>query len=1155
MDEERKDRKEEELEQEESQPTRPSSQRGEDTVSLMDLMREEDGEPAPAASGPPKTPRPLVGDGVEHRPDSTSGADGDVTPTGPVPPRITPRARPTPLPLYREDMIPASRPPEQDDQATRVQPKVAFRGQSEVERPTISPRQQPTSELPTQPPGRQPVRAAASSRSNQPTQMYPQPRRAAQRPAPVRVAVPSHTDHHGGRTHGRHWGSCIGRLVLVGILLAIVGFVLSVAAASAGYIVIASQLPPPNELRARASKFETVTIYDRDGGLLHTLADPETGDRRYVPLSEIALILQQATIATEDRRFYEHPGFDPLALTRAIWQAAREGEAVAGTSTIAQQLARATLLDEDERAQRTFGRKVREIILATELYRTYNPDEILELYLNEIYYGNLAYGIEAAAQTYFSKPAANLNLAEASLLAGLPQAPALWDPYTAPELALGRQREVLALMVNNGYITVSEAAAARQEAEALVPNMRRAPATIRHPHFTVTVLQQLENRFDAQTIYRGGGGLRIYTTLDPQAQALAEQTIASHRQNINAAGANNAALVVLQPQTGEILALVGSVDFNSEAISGQVNMARAGRQAGSALKPLVYLTALEQGWTASTLIWDVPTVFPGGYEPKNFDNRFHGPQLLRSALGNSYNIPAVKALEFVGVCHFIDNVQKVGMASLNDPSCREVGQPARYGLSLALGGGEVTPLELAGAYGALANQGRFHPPFAITRIERNGELLYQHQLPDAGESQVIRPEHAYVLSDILADNNARADAFGTNNILNIGGHRVAVKTGTSGTDRNDVRDGWTIGYTPEVVVAVWVGNTDNEPVNPGESGYRMAAPIWNAYMNSYLSGRAPAQFLPPPGLGAVEICVDSGTRPGPGCIARRNEIFAVDQLPAESEHDFLSPVAIDLWTHYQANEFCLESVYQAAFFNLLVYAPGEEVLAREQTVARNWIEQSTEGTAWARTRNIALPLQLPPPEICGPDTPRPRLEITQPRPGDQVSGEMEIWGTAVAPNFAGYQVEFGLSHDPLGWGLVQALQGQPVENNLLALWDASDIPAGPVTVRLILFGPDNPYTPDYEPVALETRVPLGLLEPTPTPTATPTITPTPTETPAPTETATPTATPSPTLTPTSSPTAVPTATATPAPLETPTVMPSETPTPEATPEPTATPES
>jgi penicillin-binding protein 1C len=1151
MNDKRKDREEEEREQEEAQPTRPSPRRrDEDTISLLDLMREEDGDAGPAAGAEPKTPRPLVGGGA-GRPAQPAG-DDEPTSTGATPPPVTERPRPTPLPLYREDMIPATRPPERDDEATRVQPKVAFPGQTEIERPTASPRRRPTSELPTRAPAaQQPARTAAVPRRNQPTEAQPRARAGAQRPAPVRVVVPSQRDYDRSRPYRRDWGSCIGRLVLVGFLLAVVGFVLSVAAASIGYIVIASQLPAPNELRARASQFETVAIYDRNGGLLHTLADPETGDRRYVPLSEIALILQQATIATEDRRFYEHPGFDPIALTRAIWLAAREGEAVAGTSTIAQQLARATLLDEDERTQRTFGRKVREIILATELYRTYEPDEILELYLNEIYYGNLAYGIEAASQTYFSKPAADLNLAEASLLAGLPQAPALWDPYTAPDLALGRQGEVLTLMVNNGYVTAAQAATARQEAEAFVPNMRRAPATIRHPHFTVTVLQQLENRFDAQTIYRGGGALRIYTTLDPQAQNLAEQTIAAHRQNINAAGANNAALVVLQPQTGEILALVGSVDFNSEAISGQVNMARAGRQAGSALKPLVYLTALEQGWTASTLIWDVPTVFPGGYEPKNFDNRFHGPQLLRSALGNSYNIPAVKALEYVGVCHFIDNVQKVGMASLNDPSCRERGEPVRYGLSLALGGGEVTPLELAGAYGALANQGRFHPPFAITRIERNGQMLYQHELPDPRNSQVIRPEHAYLLSDILADNNARADAFGANNILNIGGHTVAVKTGTSGTDRDDVRDGWTIGYTPEVVVAVWVGNTDNEPVNPGESGYRMAAPIWNAYMNSYLSGRAPVQFPPPPGLGAVEICADSGTRPGPGCIARRNEIFAVDQLPPDSEQDFLSPVAIDLWTHRQANEFCLESVYQAAFFNLLVNARSEEIREREQSAARRWIEQSTEGVAWARARHIALPLQLPPEEMCGPDTPRPRAEIIQPRPGDQVSGEMEIWGTAVAPNFTGYQVEYGLSHDPQGWGLVQALRQQPVESNLLALWDASDVPAGAVTVRLLLFGPDNPYTPDYEPVIIETRVPLGLLEPTPTPTATATATPTPTETPTPTQTPMPTETAVPSPTPTISPTPAPTLTPTPGPTDTPTVPPLETPTPTvaATPEP------
>ena len=345
-------------------------------------------------------------------------------------------------------------------------------------------------------------------------------------------------------------------------------------------VSIASQLPKPTELQAKASTFETARIYDRDGNELYALIDPNAGDRTVVPLSRISQDLIDATIATEDSRFYTNPGFDPIGIARAIIGAARAGEfgAAGGASTITQQLARALLLDEEERTQVTFSRKVREIILAAEIYRTYDKEVILELYLNEIYYGNRAYGIEAASQTYFNKSAADLTLAEASLLAGLPQAPAVWDPITNPEFALGRQSEVLGLMVSEGYVTQAEAEAALAESAPVVRELEPPNVQIDYPHFVFTVLRQLETAGDAQAIYRGG--LRIYTTLDPRAQELAEQTLTNQRGNINAAGANNAALVAIEPGSGEILALVGSVDFNDEVISGQVNMALQPRQPG-----------------------------------------------------------------------------------------------------------------------------------------------------------------------------------------------------------------------------------------------------------------------------------------------------------------------------------------------------------------------------------------------------------------------------------------------------------------------------------------------------------------------------------------------------------------------------------------------
>ncbi|MBK7216579.1 MAG: transglycosylase domain-containing protein [Candidatus Promineofilum sp.] len=943
----------------------------------------------------------------------------------------------------------------------------------------------------------------------------------------------------------------IARGLLIALMIFVVGTFLLASTAAVGYSLVARDLPRPSELRGQASTFETARIYDRNGQLLYALADPNAGNRTYVPLDRISPLLIQATIATEDKRFYENPGFDVLALTRAVVTAAREQQAVAGTSTITQQLVRAVLLDEDERTERSYRRKVREIILAAEISRTYEKNEILELYLNEIYYGNLAYGIEAAANTYFNKSAADLTLAEASVLAGLPQAPALWDPYTAPDKALGRQREVLSLMVSNGDVTLEEAQAALNDMAARVYTLERPTVTIRHPHFTFTVLQQAEELLGAQSIYRGG--LSIQTTLDPDAQRIAEEVVAANRESLANGGANNAALVALQPQTGEILAMVGSADFNDEAISGQVNMALAPRQAGSSIKPLVYLSAFERGWTPATLLWDVRTEFPDGtnpaYIPKNFDDEFHGPLRVRPALANSYNIPAVKALEFVGVCDFIVNMQKVGLTSLQDGGCAEVGQPREHGLALALGGGEIPPLEMAGAFGALANGGLYTSPYAIRRIEdRQGNVLYDVGIAGATTSattvQSVRAEHAYLLTSILSDNNARLAEFGQDNLLNIPGYQVAVKTGTSGTTAGDVRDGWTIGYAPQALAAVWIGNTDNQPIAAGQSGYRLAAPIWNQFMTQYLAGKEALGFPRPAGVVEREICADTGiavsaTTP---CAQRLVEVFAGDQPPLD-ESQGVSRVSLDLWTGLRANEFCNDAVYEATFGGGIPVNGRPEVLERERALAQQWIQ--TAGQGWSGQSSGGLSLGTPPTESCDGNTPRPRAEITRPREeGDMPDRQaVQILGSALGPNFAGYQVEYGLGENPGGWGLVQERRPEAVQDGLLAVWDTTQIDySGPVTIRVIVFGPDNPNTPENDPVTKEGRTVVNLVQPTATPTETPTETPTPTATGTSMPTATPTLPPTATLPATAAPTLPPTATATlPA-----VVAPTETPSPTAT---------
>ncbi|MFL7840518.1 MAG: transglycosylase domain-containing protein [Candidatus Promineifilaceae bacterium] len=1109
----------EQLIPEEQKPGKPPAggkgDGGDETISLLDLIHGTSTGNDPGSVNEEETaeiPKPLIVTPPPKEDDPTVTIAGESTPTRP--------SSTVPLQPITPDSYqpPKKRPLERDTEATEVRTPIAFPGQE----PAAS-SDEATTEI--YPPAYYPVSGAKGQVSPAQTAKVVGQTSPALRSVPV-------------STTSRDWSGCIARAILFTVISVIVLVMVLVASGAIGYTAIARSLPDPRELSARASTFETVRIYDRENNLLYSQADPETGNRLYVPLEDISPDLIRATIATEDRHFFENPGFDVVRLAGAVVQAAREQEPVAGTSTITQQLVRAVLLDEDERTERTFRRKLREIVLSAEISRTYEKNEILELYLNEVYFGNLAYGIEAAARTYFDKPAAELTLAEATLLAGLPQAPALWDLFTAPDKALGRQSEVLSLMIAADFVTVDEARVAKEEAVEILANIKPPEVTIQHPHFALLVLQQAEDILGAQSIYRGG--LQIHTTLDPDVQDLAESTLASYSDLIHAGGANNASMIVIKPDTGDILALVGSLDFHDEAISGQVNMALAPRQPGSTIKPLVYLSALERGWTASTLIWDVATQFADGpnsiYEPKNYDDQFHGPLRLRLALGNSYNIPAVKALEFVGVCDFINNVQKLGLTDLVDTGCAEVGQPREHGLSLALGGGEISPLQMIGAFGTLADQGRYLEPFAIQSIETNrGEVVYEHAAPEDAAVQVVNPEHAYLINDILADDDARQPAFGRNSSLVIPGQTVSVKTGTSGSNRFDVRDAWTIGYTPNIATAVWVGNTDNTPIGEGQSGLQLAAPIWNAFMTTYLANRQSQSSSRPDDIVDIEICADSGTEPGEACTARRQEQFAADQPPLDSSYDFIQKHSVDLWTRLLASDACQEAVYNADFFTILVYG-NDDVLQREKNGAQLWLEQTAEGRNWAEIRNIAVPLQLPPQQACDASTPRPKAEIAQPANGANITDVVAVIGTATGPNYTGYQVDYGLGHAPEGWGGISGRQPYVVENGFLTEWDTTLINnEGPVTLRLRIFGPDNPFTPEDDPVTLEKRTLLTLIQPTATPTPTSTATPTATPTATATATSLPTETPTPTVEPTFEiVTATPTVDLTPLPLETPT---------------------
>ena len=551
-------------------------------------------------------------------------------------------------------------------------------------------------------------------------------------------------------------------------------------------------------MQQHASQFETTRILDRNGDILYEINDPNAGRRTYVPLKEISPFLVAATISTEDKDFYTHPGFDPLAILRAFWQNITSGETISGASTITQQLARALLFSPEERSQTTYLRKVREAILSTEIERRYTKDEILELYLNEIYYGNLSYGVEAAAETYFGKTAGQLTLPEAAFLAGLPQAPSVYDIYTNRDITMVRFQNVimgmLTLSTERHCIHVSNASEpicvdgpAAATAIQYIQNLTFTPPTtvMRYPHWVQYIRTLLEQQFDAQTIYRSG--FTVYTTLDPDLEDAAQQSVSSQVAALADLHVTDGALVAMKPSTGEILAMVGSPDFFNNVNAGQINMAVSPtRQPGSSIKPFTYLAAFEKGWTPSTLIWDVPSEFPPSglpndpnppYVPNNFDHKYHGPVTVRTALANSYNIPAVKALQFIGVYDDPSTPQKDGLVGMAERMGITSLTRNDYGLSLTLGGGEVSLLEMTGGYAVIANSGQRVPPVAISKIvDFQGNVVFQYQ-PPAGE-QVISPEHAFLMSSILSDNMARLPAYGPNSVLNLP-FQVAVKTGTS----------------------------------------------------------------------------------------------------------------------------------------------------------------------------------------------------------------------------------------------------------------------------------------------------------------------------------------------------------------------------------------
>lgn len=617
------------------------------------------------------------------------------------------------------------------------------------------------------------------------------------------------------------------------------------------YIVILRELPSPTKL-ASSEISQSTQILDRNDKLLFSIY--KNRDLTFIPLSEIPKYMQQATLSIEDKNFYYHGAIDLRGVTRAM-VAIIFHKRIEGGSTLTQQLVKNSLLS----PERTLPRKIKEIILSYATEAVYSKNQILEMYLNQTPYGGTAWGVEAAAKTYFGKKAKDLSLSEAALLAGLPEAPTSNSPFGAhPKRAKERQEQVLKDMYQEGYITAEQ----KEKGVKEQLKYRKVANEIKAPHFVLYVKDLLIRKYGEKMVEEGG--LRVRTTLDLDIQEYAQASVSAEVAKLGPYHVTNGAAMVTNPATGEILAMVGSKDYFDTTIDGNVNVTLSERQPGSSIKPINYAVGLLKGYTAATPFVDNKICFPNisqpPYCPVNYDGKFHGVLSMRYALGNSINIPAVKMLKLNGVDAMIATASAMGISTFTEPD--------RYGLSLTLGGGEVTMHDMAQVFGVFANQGYrvdLTPILKVTKAA-NGKVLDEYKPPKSPifGKKILPQGVSFIISDILADNGARAMEFGENSELRIPGKFVSAKTGTT----NDFKDNWTFGYTPSFVVSVWVGNNDNSPMTYLASGITGAAPIWNDIMSYLLKDKPPQPYIQTPDVVRKEVCEVTGLLPNSGCKTR-----------------------------------------------------------------------------------------------------------------------------------------------------------------------------------------------------------------------------------------------------------------------------------------------
>lgn len=859
-------------------------------------------------------------------------------------------------------------------------------------------------------------------------------------------------------------GQSLGVLLLVVVLSAGTIFALGMVTVVGVYRTYAAQLPDAAIIETQQEEFETVRIFDRTGqSLLYESVDPRPfrGDRRYLAFNELPPVAYQTSVALEDRNFWENPGVNVRGLLRAFFSNL-QGGVVQGGSSITQQLIKNVIIAPEDRAQQSYARKLKEVVLATEVTRRYPKEKILEWYLNYNFYGNLAYGIEAASQVYFGKSARELTLAEAAMLAPIPQFPAL-NPFDNFEDAKRRQGVALQSMAEAGYITQAEADEAfRAELGSLRKSVAERFDNLTAPHFALYALDQIKRQYntaeDPYFIWRKG--LTVYTTLDVPLQRYAEQVAREQVALLLETGKNasNASVVAIRNDTGEILAMVGSLNYNNDEIDGQVNVAIAERQPGSSFKPYVYLTALTEGMNPATMILDVPSAFPQGdgtfYRPENYDRQYHGPVSLRNALARSYNIPAIKVMERVGVADALRMAHRMGINGLNRGL-------EYYGLSLVLGGGEVRLLDHTYAMTVFANQGvmigepvlpserrsgyrNLNPVVLLQVRDSEGNILKKYETPDS--ERIVSAEAAFIMSDIMSDDVARAPSFGANTRLTLPDRKVAAKTGTT----NGFKDNWTVGYTPQLTVGVWVGNTDNESM-VNVTGLDGAAPIWNAVMAKYHEGLAATWYDRPPAITTRAVCMPSGMLPTEYCQSQRNEIFIPGSEPTLQD---------TIWQPFELDQ----TTGQLAGPN----TPPENRIRRIYQILPQ------EATDWVRENGV----EQPPTSIA--DTPfdsfDPDAAVITPRANDFITGVYEVRGNARGGPF---RLEFGSGFDPQEWTPIGDERGDEVSNDILQTLDTSPLGEGVYTLRLTVNRGDGPrevkipFTVDHTPPTVVLSEPRG----------------------------------------------------------------------------------